>query len=88
MCRRNLALTSTDVYLKSSALKTVAKVFEMIKLARFCHSLVSLKYTTQEEHDAAMTYIIQQYENFGWNNKKSSSLLLLHKPETQESFKI
>ena len=65
MCRRNLALTSKDVYLKGSALKTVAKVFEMIQLAHFCHLNVSLKCTTQEEYDAAMTDIIQHSENFG-----------------------
>ena len=51
----------------------------MIKLVLFCHLLVSLKCTTQEEYDAAMTDIIQQYENFGWNNKQSSSLHLLYK---------
>ena len=73
---------------QGSALKAVAKEFEMINLACLRHLLVSLKYnehtyllstlircTTQEEYDATMTYIIQQYESFDWNNKKSASLL-------------
>ena len=35
-----------------------------------------IKCTTQEEYDATLTYIIQQYEKIDWNNKKLVSLLI------------
>ena len=69
---------------QGSALKAVAKEFGIVHLACLRHFLVSLRYNehsyllstlikcaTQEEYDAAMTYIIQQYENIDWSNKKT-----------------
>ena len=73
---------------QGSALKAVAKEFEMIHLACLRHLLVSLKYnehtyllsmlikaTTQEEYDAAFAFITQKYETIDWNNKKLVRLL-------------